>query len=199
MKRGRRPGPRGAAGKPRRSRASTAARKGRAPARAGAKQSPDLSCRVGHGFDVHRLEPGDGVVLGGVRIPCGYRVIAHSDGDVLIHALCDALLGAAALGDIGHLFPDTDAQYRGADSRGLLREVVRQLAAAGWRVGNVDLTLIAQVPRVAPHVAAMRRHLAGDLGLAEDAVGIKATTSEGLGYTGRREGIAAHAVALLRR
>lgn len=162
------------------------------------KKGSEHFFRVGHGFDVHRLEPGDGVVLGGVRIPCGYRVIAHSDGDVLIHALCDALLGAAALGDIGHLFPDTDAQYRGADSRGLLREVVRRIAAAGYRVGNVDLTLVAQVPRVAPHVAAMRRHLAGDLGVGEDAVGIKATTSEGLGYAGRREGIAAHAVALLR-
>ena len=153
--------------------------------------------RIGHGFDVHRLEPGDGVVLGGVRIACGYRIVAHSDGDVLIHALCDALLGAAALPDIGHLFPDTDARYRGADSRGLLREVVRRLAAAGYAVGNVDLTLIAQVPRVAPHVAAMRRNLAADLGTRDDAVGIKATTSEGLGFIGRSEGIAAHAVALL--
>jgi 2-C-methyl-D-erythritol 2,4-cyclodiphosphate synthase len=163
------------------------------------KKGSDPFFRVGHGVDVHRLEPGDGVVLGGVRIPCGYHIVAHSDGDVLIHALCDALLGAAALGDIGHLFPDTDAQYRGADSRGLLREVGRRLAAAGFSVGNVDLTLVAQVPRVAPHVAAMRRNLAADLGVAADAVGIKATTSEGLGFTGRREGIAAYAVALLQR
>jgi 2-C-methyl-D-erythritol 2,4-cyclodiphosphate synthase len=153
--------------------------------------------RIGHGFDVHRLEPGDGVVLGGVRIPCSYRVVAHSDGDVLIHALCDALLGAAGLGDIGRWFPDTDAKYRGADSRGLLREVVRKIGKAGWRVGNADLTLIAQVPRVAPHVEAMRARLAEDLGIAVDAVNVKATTSEGLGFTGRSEGIAAHAVALL--
>jgi 2-C-methyl-D-erythritol 2,4-cyclodiphosphate synthase len=172
--------------------------KARASRRIRAKKSSDPFFRVGHGFDVHRLEPGDGVVLGGVRIPCGYRLVAHSDGDVLIHALCDALLGAAALGDIGHLFPDTDAQYRGADSRGLLREVVRRVAAAGFAVGNVDLTLVAQVPRVAPHVAAMRRNLAADLGVTDAAVGIKATTSEGLGFTGRREGIAAYAVALLR-
>lgn len=174
-------------------------RKTGARSSASRKKSSDPFFRVGHGFDVHRLEPGDGVVLGGVRIDCGYHVIAHSDGDVLIHALCDALLGAAALGDIGHLFPDTDAQYRGADSRGLLREVVRRVVAAGYRVGNVDLTLIAQVPRVAPHVAAMRRHLAADLGVGDGAVGIKATTSEGLGFTGRREGIAAQAVALLLR
>ena len=154
--------------------------------------------RIGHGFDVHRLEPGNGVVLGGVAIACPYRVVAHSDGDVLIHALCDALLGAAALGDLGRWFPDTDARWRGADSRGLLREVVRMLAAEGWRTGNADLTLIAQVPRVAPHVAAMQRALARDLGVAAGAVSVKATTSEGLGFTGRKEGIAAHAVALLR-
>lgn len=153
--------------------------------------------RIGHGFDVHRLEAGDGVVLGGVRIACPYRVVAHSDGDVLIHALCDALLGAAALGDIGHLFPDTDPQYRGADSRALLREVVRRLADAGWRAGNVDLTLVAQAPRIAPQVMEMRQRLAQDLGVGVDAVSVKATTSEGLGFTGRREGIAAHAVALL--
>jgi 2-C-methyl-D-erythritol 2,4-cyclodiphosphate synthase len=153
--------------------------------------------RIGHGFDVHRLEPGDGVVLGGVRIACPYRVVAHSDGDVLIHALCDALLGAAALGDIGRWFPDTDAQYRGADSRGLLRSVAGKVADAGWRLGNADLTLIAQVPRVAPHVEAMRGHLAADLGAPTGAINVKATTSEGLGFTGRSEGIAAHAVALL--
>lgn len=155
--------------------------------------------RVGLGFDVHRLKRGKGVVLGGVRIACPYRIVAHSDGDVLIHALCDALLGAAGLGDIGRWFPDTDAKFRGADSRGLLREVVRQLRKARWRVVNADLTLIAQVPRVAPHVAAMRSRLAADLGVKPGAVNVKATTTEGLGFTGRRQGIAAQAVVLLRR
>jgi len=155
--------------------------------------------RIGHGFDVHRLEPGDGVVLGGVRIACAYRVVAHSDGDVLIHALCDALLGAAGLGDIGRLFPDTDPAYKGADSRQLLREVVSRLAGAGWTPVNADLTLIAEVPKVAPHATTMRAHLAQDLGIGPDAVNMKATTSEGLGFTGRKEGIAAHAVALIGR
>lgn len=155
--------------------------------------------RVGTGFDVHRLAPGDGVTLGGVRIACPYRVVAHSDGDVLIHALCDALLGAAGLGDIGHWFPDTDARFAGADSRALLREVVGQLARRGWQVGNADTTLIAEVPRVAPHVAAMRAHLARDLGVAAEAVNVKATTTEGLGFAGRREGLAAQAVALIVR
>lgn len=156
-----------------------------------------MSARVGQGFDVHRLEPGEGVVLGGVRIACPYQVVAHSDGDVLIHALCDALLGAAALGDIGRFFPDSDPRYKGVDSRVLLREVVARVAAAGWQVGNVDLTLIAQVPRVAPHAAKMRQALAADLGVADSAVSVKATTSEGLGFTGRVEGIAAQAIAML--
>lgn len=153
--------------------------------------------RVGQGFDVHRLEAGDGLVLGGVRIDCPYRVVAHSDGDVLIHALCDALLGAAGLGDIGRHFPDTDPRYRGADSRLFLREVARQLAAGGWRLGNADLTLIAEVPKIAQHAAEMRALLAQDLGVEASALNIKATTSEGLGFTGRREGIAAQAVVLL--
>jgi 2-C-methyl-D-erythritol 2,4-cyclodiphosphate synthase len=153
--------------------------------------------RIGTGFDVHRLEPGAGVVLGGVRIACPYRVVAHSDGDVLIHALCDALLGAAGLGDIGRWFPDTDARFKGADSRTLLREVVRQLGRGRWRVVNADLTLIAEVPRVAPHVAAMRERLAADLGVAATSVNVKATTTEGLGFTGRKEGIAAQAIALI--
>ncbi|HEX4873055.1 MAG TPA: 2-C-methyl-D-erythritol 2,4-cyclodiphosphate synthase [Nevskiaceae bacterium] len=153
--------------------------------------------RIGHGYDIHRLEPGEGVTLGGVHIPCAYRLIAHSDGDVLIHALCDALLGAAGLGDIGHLFPDHDPQYRGIDSRRLLRECVARLQAAGYRVGNVDLTLLAQVPRIAPHAPLMRERLAADLGVAAAAVNLKATTTEGLGAIGRREGIAAHAVALI--
>lgn len=155
--------------------------------------------RIGHGYDVHRLEQGEGVTLGGVSIACEFRIVAHSDGDVLIHALCDALLGAAALGDIGHWFPDTDAKWRGADSRTLLRAVVQGLAERGWAVGNADLTLIAQAPKVAPHVLAMRKILAADLGVAADAVSVKATTHEGLGALGRKEGIAAHAVALILR
>jgi 2-C-methyl-D-erythritol 2,4-cyclodiphosphate synthase len=126
-------------------------------------------------------------------------VIAHSDGDALIHALCDALLGAIAAGDIGHLFPDTDPRWRGADSRGLLREVMRRVAAAGWQVGNADLTLVAQVPKVAPHVTRMRERLAADLGVEAGAVNVKATTTEGMGPIGRKEGIAAHAVVLLHR
>jgi len=173
-------------------------KRGQSPFRASRKgASPRF--RVGHGFDVHRLEPGSRVTLRGVHIACEYKVIAHSDGDVLIHALCDALLGAAALGDIGHWFPDSDPKWRGADSRTLLREVVAGLTERGWAVGNADLTLIAQVPRVAPHVLAMRKRLAADLGVPADAVNVKATTSEGLGYTGRKEGIAAHAVALIVR
>jgi 2-C-methyl-D-erythritol 2,4-cyclodiphosphate synthase len=155
--------------------------------------------RVGQGYDVHRLEPGDGVTLGGVRIACDHRVVAHSDGDVLIHALCDALLGACALGDIGRWFPDTDAAYRGADSRVLLRTVVAEVAKAGWRPVNADLTLIAEVPRVAAHVAQMRERLAAGLGVEAGAVNVKATTGEGLGFVGRREGIAAQAVVLVAR
>lgn len=173
-------------------------RKPRASRSASARKSSDpFSVRVGQGFDVHRLEAGDGVTLGGVRIACPYRVVAHSDGDVLVHALCDALLGAAGLGDIGHWFPDSDARFKGADSRALLREVVRQLTQRGWQVANADMTLIAEAPRVAPHVAAMRRRLAKDLGVAPAAVNVKATTTEGLGFTGRKEGVAAQAVALI--
>ncbi|HUP92093.1 MAG TPA: 2-C-methyl-D-erythritol 2,4-cyclodiphosphate synthase [Solimonas sp.] len=155
--------------------------------------------RVGHGYDIHRIEAGAGVTLGGVRIPCAWRVIAHSDGDVLIHALCDALLGAIGAGDIGQLFPDTDPKFKGIDSRELLREVMRRVRAAGWLLGNADLTLIAEVPRVAPHAAQMRAMLAQELGLDVDAVNVKATTHETLGAIGRREGIAAHAVVLLHR
>lgn len=156
-----------------------------------------MTIRIGHGYDAHRLEPGDGVTLGGVAIPCAYRLIAHSDGDVLIHALCDALLGAAALGDIGHFYPDTDAKFRGIDSRVLLRDVVARVASTGFSPVNADLTLVAQVPKVAPHVVAMRERLAADLGLPAACVNVKATTNEGMGHIGRREGIAAHAVVLI--
>jgi 2-C-methyl-D-erythritol 2,4-cyclodiphosphate synthase len=153
--------------------------------------------RIGQGFDVHALAAGRKLVIGGVAIPHGRGLEGHSDADVLLHAVCDALLGAAALGDIGRHFPDTDARYRGADSRMLLREVARKVADAGYRVVNVDATVIAQAPRLAPHMPAMVERIAADLGIARGAVNVKATTSEGLGYTGRGEGIAALAVALL--
>ena len=153
--------------------------------------------RIGHGYDAHRLEPGEGLTLGGVHIACPYRLIAHSDGDVLIHALCDAMLGACALGDIGKFFPDTDAKLRGIDSRELLREVLRRVSVAGYAVVNADLTLVAQVPKVAPHVDLMRARLAADLGVPPDAVNVKATTNEGMGHIGRKEGVAAHAVVLV--
>lgn len=153
--------------------------------------------RIGHGFDVHGFGDGDHVMIGGVRIPHTYGFVAHSDGDVLLHALCDALLGACALGDIGHHFPDTDARWAGADSRALLRHVRGLIEAAGYRVGNIDATVIAQAPRLAAHIAAMRERIAADLGVTLTAVNVKATTSERLGFTGRGEGIAAEAVALL--
>lgn len=156
-----------------------------------------MSFRIGHGFDAHRIEAGEGMTLGGVFVPCAYRVIAHSDGDVLIHALCDALLGAAGNGDIGKLFPDTDAKFRGINSRILLQEVMARVSAQAWRVMNADLTLIAQVPKVAPHTPAMRATLAEDLAVQAACVNIKATTNEGMGHIGRQEGIAAHAVVLL--
>ena len=155
--------------------------------------------RIGHGFDVHKFGPGDHVVLGGVTIPYEQGLLAHSDGDVLIHALCDALLGAAALGDIGKHFPDTDPEFEGADSRNLLRHVVALLKAEGWAVVNIDSTLVAQAPKMAPHIDAMRAHLAADLQLELSAVNVKATTTEKLGFTGRKEGIAAHAVVLLQK
>lgn len=155
--------------------------------------------RIGQGFDVHAFAEGEFVTIGGVRIPHDRGLKAHSDGDVLLHALCDALLGAAALGDIGHLFPDTDERWAGADSRELLREVHRRIRTRGYRVGNVDLTIIAQAPRMAPHLERMRENIASDLTLAGDAVGLKATTTEHLGFTGRREGIACLAVCLLLR
>lgn len=153
--------------------------------------------RVGQGFDVHAFGDGDHVVLGGVVIPHAQGLVAHSDGDVLIHALCDALLGGAGLGDIGHHFPDTDPMYKNADSRDLLRQVLSLLTKQGYRVGNVDCTVIAQVPKLAPHIEKMRAILARDLGTAVDQVNIKATTTERLGFCGRGEGIAAMAVVLL--
>ena len=153
--------------------------------------------RIGHGFDVHRFGPGDHLVVGGVRIPWDRGVVAHSDGDVLIHALCDALLGALAQGDIGGLFPDDDPGYRDADSRGFLREVACRARTAGYVLANCDATIVAQAPRMAPHIDAMRAVLAQELGVAVSRVSVKATTTERLGAIGRGEGIAAHAVVLL--
>jgi len=156
-----------------------------------------MNIRIGHGYDVHAFKDGDHLVLGGVTIPHSKAFAAHSDGDVLIHALCDALLGAAALGDIGKHFPDTDMQYKGIDSRLLLRHVVTLLHGKGWRVGNVDVTIVAQRPKMAPHIEAMCLNLAADLQIERDRVNVKATTTEHLGFAGREEGIAVHAVALL--
>lgn len=153
--------------------------------------------RIGHGYDVHRFGEGDFVTLGGVQVPYTRGLVAHSDGDVLLHALSDALLGAVALGDIGRHFPDTDPQFKGADSRALLRHVMALVRSKGWQVGNVDATIIAQAPKMAPHIELMRERIAQDLGVALDQVNVKATTTEKLGFTGREEGIAVHAVALL--
>lgn len=153
--------------------------------------------RIGHGYDVHAFDDGDSIILGGVRIPHSYGLKAHSDGDVALHALADALLGAAALGDIGQHFPDSDEQWADADSRGLLRHVVSLIADRGYRVNNVDITIIAQAPKMSPHIDAMRSVIAQDLNIRMDAVNVKATTTERLGYIGRKEGIAVHAVALL--
>jgi 2-C-methyl-D-erythritol 2,4-cyclodiphosphate synthase len=153
--------------------------------------------RIGQGFDVHALVPDRRLVLGGVHIPYHLGLEGHSDADVLLHAICDALLGAAGLGDIGRHFPDSDAQYAEIDSRVLLRDVAKKLAARGLRVANVDATIVAQAPRMTPHFAAMAANIAADLGVASGAVNLKATTTEGLGFAGRGEGIAALAVALL--
>ncbi len=153
--------------------------------------------RIGHGYDVHRFQPGHFITLGGVQIAHNKSFVAHSDGDVLLHALTDALLGAAALGDIGQHFPDTDPAYQGANSRELLRHVVALLQQAGWQVANVDMTILAQAPKMAAHIVAMRENIAADLAIAVDQVNVKATTTEGLGFVGREEGIAAHAVAIL--
>jgi 2-C-methyl-D-erythritol 2,4-cyclodiphosphate synthase len=155
--------------------------------------------RIGQGFDVHAFGPGEHLVLGGVRIPHEYGFVAHSDGDVLLHALCDALLGAAALGDIGRHFPDTDPRFRGADSRSLLTEVLARVRAEGWAPVNIDSVIIAQRPKMAPHIESMRANIAADCRLPLSAVNVKATTTERLGFTGRGEGIAAEAVVLLER
>lgn len=159
----------------------------------------DMDIRIGQGYDVHPLVPGRKLILGGVTIPYVMGLHGHSDADVLLHAITDALLGAAGLGDIGRMFPDNDEQWRGADSRVLLRGALAAVQTAGWRVGNVDCTVIAQAPRIAPFVAAMRDNIAADLGLAPTRVNIKGKTTERLGFTGRGEGIAAEAVALLLR
>ncbi|WP_296749319.1 2-C-methyl-D-erythritol 2,4-cyclodiphosphate synthase [Thiobacillus sp.] len=155
--------------------------------------------RVGHGFDVHAFAENRKLIIGGVEIPHELGLAGHSDADVLLHAICDALLGAAGLGDIGRHFPDTDMAFAGIDSRILLRRVAEQLRERNWRVGNVDATIIAQAPKMAPHIARMTAHIADDLGIALDRVNVKATTTEKLGFTGRREGIAAEAVCLIGR
>lgn len=155
--------------------------------------------RVGHGYDVHRLVEGRALILGGVTVPFDRGLLGHSDADVLTHAVMDALLGAAALGDIGQLFPDSDAAYAGADSIALLERVTALLREHGWQVGNVDATVVAQAPKLAPYIPEMRRRLAEAMGLDVDCVSVKATTEEKLGFTGSGEGVAAHAVALIER
>ena len=155
--------------------------------------------RVGHGYDVHRLVEGRALILGGVTVPFDRGLLGHSDADVLTHAVMDALLGAAALGDIGKLFPDSDAAYAGADSIALLERVTALLREHGWQVGNVDATVVAQAPRLAPYIPEMRRRLAEAMGLDVDCVSVKATTEERLGFTGSGGGMAAHAVALIER
>lgn len=158
-----------------------------------------LPYRVGQGYDVHALAPGRKLILGGVDIPYHQGLLGHSDADALLHAITDAILGGAGLGDIGGMFPDTGSQWEGADSRTLLRAAMAAVRAAGWQVGNIDATVIAQAPRIAPHVAAMRANIAADLGIAAEAVNVKGKTNERLGFEGRGEGIAAHAVAMLVR
>lgn len=156
-----------------------------------------MSIRIGQGFDVHAFSEGDHVMLGGVAIPHSQGLKAHSDGDVALHALSDALLGALALGDIGHYFPDTDPQWKGADSGKLLAAIYQDVTTAGWQLGNADLTVICQAPKLAPHIGAMRQRIADLLGCDAGQVSVKATTTEKLGFTGRKEGIAVQAVVLL--
>jgi 2-C-methyl-D-erythritol 2,4-cyclodiphosphate synthase len=156
-----------------------------------------MSMRIGQGYDVHAFGEGDKIVIGGVVIPHHYGLVAHSDGDVLLHALCDALLGAAALGDIGKHFPDTDIQYRNADSRSLLRMVYAKVNQKGWKLVNTDMTIVAQAPRMATYIPRMLETIAADLRCEVGQVNVKATTTERLGFTGREEGIACYAVVLL--
>jgi 2-C-methyl-D-erythritol 2,4-cyclodiphosphate synthase len=153
--------------------------------------------RIGHGYDVHRLVPDRDLILGGVKIPYELGLLGHSDADVLLHAVMDALLGAAALRDIGYHFPDTDPAYKGADSRALLREVGRKIAAAGYKVSNIDVTMIAQKPKLKEHIPTMMKNIAEDLQIAENQINIKATTEEKLGFTGDGSGMSCHAVCLL--
>ncbi len=153
--------------------------------------------RIGHGYDAHRFAAGRPLVIGGVTIPYKLGMEAHSDGDVMIHALCDGLLGAAGLGDIGRHFPDTNDQFENIDSRILLRDVVSQLQQQGLSINNVDVTILAQVPKMAPHISSMIENLSVDLGVEKSRVNVKATTTEGMGFVGKKEGIAAHAVVLL--
>jgi len=153
--------------------------------------------RIGHGYDVHKFCAGDTIILGGVLIPHYHALEAHSDGDVLIHAVCDALLGAAGLWDIGHHFPDTSGEFKDIDSRIILRRIVSDLTSRGWKINNVDSTIIAQQPKLAPYIPTMRKLLATDLAVEFDTVNVKATTTEKLGFAGREEGIAAHAVVLI--
>ena len=155
--------------------------------------------RIGHGYDVHRLVENRKLILGGVEIPHSLGLLGHSDADVLTHALMDALLGALALGDIGHLFPDSDPAYEGADSIELLKAVMQRIRAEGYQLGNADVTVLAQAPKLAPHIGAMRQRLADAMDCTVSQVSVKATTEEGLGFTGAKEGIAAHAVVLLQQ
>jgi 2-C-methyl-D-erythritol 2,4-cyclodiphosphate synthase len=158
-----------------------------------------MNFRIGQGYDVHALVPGRRLIIGGVQIEHSHGLLGHSDADVLLHAITDAVLGAAALGDIGHLFPDADAAHKDADSVLLLQTAMARLQAAGWQVVNVDCTVVAQRPKIAPHVPAMQEIIAASLGIGVDAVNIKGKTTEWLGFEGRGEGIAAHAIALLQR
>ena len=153
--------------------------------------------RIGHGYDAHRFRVGRALVLGGVTVPYDRGLAAHSDGDVLVHAVCDALLGALALGDIGTHFPDSAPEYAGIDSRVLLRDVVSMMRAAGFRLTHLDVTMVAEAPKLASHVPAMRENLAADLGADVGQINVKATTTEGMGFVGRKEGIACHALCLL--
>ena len=158
-----------------------------------------MNIRIGQGYDVHAFGEGDHVMIGGVRVPHDRGVLAHSDGDVVLHALCDAMLGALALGDIGVHFPPSDARWKGADSRVFVRHCNELLRERGWQVGNADVTVVCERPKIGPHAQAMRETIAADLGLGIDAISVKATTSERLGFTGRGEGIAALAACLLVR